>query len=296
MEMTEETTNSKAYRPLVSVLMTVYNRQDFIGEAIESVLKSSYPIFELIIVDDCSKDNSVEIVQGYVSKDSRISLYVNEKNLGDYCNRNKAATYAKGKYIKYLDSDDKFYDFSLDYCVNIMEQNPGAKWGLLSFANEDEGILLTPEQSMRRHFITKPFLTIGPDGSIYKKEFFEKIGGFSTIYGPANDVFTNIMAAANGNLVLMTKDFFYYRLHDGQEMNNRYGYLFNNYCLNKDLFSFLKVFFTRKEILYLENKNKRRFTLNILRYFLDTLNFPKTYFAIKQAKFSIKDAFQGIFH
>ena len=281
---------------LVSVLMTVYNREKYIAEAIESVLASTFRNFELIIVDDSSKDNSFAIAQTFACIDNRVRVYKNEKNLGDYPNRNIAASYATGKYLKYLDSDDKFYSFSLDYCVNIMEKNPLAAWGLLSFIKEDEAILLTPIQSMRRHFFIKPFLTIGPDGSIYRKEFFDEIGGFSTIYGPANDYYTNIIAATQGNLILMTKDFFYYRIHEGQEKNNLYGYLYNNYLLLKDATPFLKIFFSKNQLLYIENKNSRRFTLNIFKYFLRTFNLTKTLYALKQARFSIKDAFYGIFH
>lgn len=69
--------------PLVCVLMTVYNRENYISQAIESVLKSSYQHWELIIVDDRSKDNSEEIVKIDETKDSRIKVKVNEKkNLG----------------------------------------------------------------------------------------------------------------------------------------------------------------------------------------------------------------------
>lgn len=281
---------------LVSVLMTVYNREVFIVEAIESVLASTLKNFELIIVDDCSTDNSVAIAKMYAAKDNRIRVYSNDKNLGDYPNRNIAASFATGKYIKYLDSDDKFYDFSLAYCVNIMEENPNAAWGLLSFYKGDEAVILTPKQSITRHFFIKPFLTTGPDGSIYKKEFFDKIGGFSTIYGPANDYYTNIISATKGNLILMTKDFFYYRIHEGQEKNNQYGYLYNNYCLLKNATPYLKDFFTNNQLLYIKNKNSRRFIFNILKYFLQTFNLTKTLFAIRQARFSLKDTFQGIFH
>src|SRR5450631_4104476 len=110
--------------PLVSVLMTSYNHDEYIAEAIESVLNSTYTNFELIIVDDISKDNSVEIARSYELKDKRIRLFVNEKNLGDYPNRNRAASYAKGKYLKYVDCDDKLFDFSLQYCVQQMEKYP----------------------------------------------------------------------------------------------------------------------------------------------------------------------------
>lgn len=282
--------------PLVSVLMTAYNREAYIGDAIESVLNSTYKNFELIIVDDRSSDGTVEIANSYANNDKRVLVYINEENLGDYRNRNKAASYAKGKYIKYLDSDDKFYDFSLAYCVTTMENNPSAEWGLLSFSKEDESVLLKPFESLKRHFFEKPFLSIGPDGSIYKNDFFKMINGFSTKYGPANDVYTNFFAASMGNLVLLTKDFFFYRLHDGQEMNNKFGYLYHNYNVTKDALPFLKNFFSTQEIAFIENKNKRRFTLNVMRYYLKTFNFSRTIFAIRQTQFSLKDALRGIFH
>ena len=81
--------------PLVSVLITSYNREKYIGDAIQSVLDSTYKNFELIIVDDMSTDNSVGIAKSFEKKDNRIKVYINEANLGDYPNRNKAASLLK---------------------------------------------------------------------------------------------------------------------------------------------------------------------------------------------------------
>src|SRR5450631_1699837 len=113
-------------KPFVSVLMTAYNREKYIAEAIESVLASTYTNFEFIIVDDGSVDTTVEIARSFELKDSRVKLYINEKNLGDYPNRNKAASYAKGKYLKYLDSDDMIFKDSLLKMVNAIEKYPDA--------------------------------------------------------------------------------------------------------------------------------------------------------------------------
>ncbi len=85
-------------QPLVSVLMTPYNREQYLPEAIESVLDSCYKNFELIIVDDNSNDGTLNIAKAYETKDKRIKVYVNENHLGDYANRNQAASYAGGKY------------------------------------------------------------------------------------------------------------------------------------------------------------------------------------------------------
>src|SRR5918993_1638629 len=122
--------------PLVSVLMTAYNREKYIGEAIESVLSSTYTNFELIITDDCSNDRTVPIAKEYADKDGRVKVFVNEKNLGDYKNRNQAASYARGKYIKYLDSDDMMYPYTLQIMVGFMEQFPDAGFGLCTVPDQ----------------------------------------------------------------------------------------------------------------------------------------------------------------
>ena len=122
-------------KPLASVLMTAYNREDFIAEAIESVIASTYENWELIIVDDQSKDRTVEIIKKYVALDERIKLYVNDINLGDYSNRNKAASYARGKYIKYVDSDDIIYPHCLQVMIASMEKFPIACIGFANYWN-----------------------------------------------------------------------------------------------------------------------------------------------------------------
>ena len=145
----------KAEQPLVSVLMTAYNREKFIGEAIESVLASTYANFELIIVDDGSSDTTVSIAKSYAVKDERIKIYINEKNIGDYNNRNKAAGYANGKYIKYVDSDDIIYPESLSIFVQSMEKFPEAAVGIMSSQGQDEQpfpFLMQPQEAYYYHF------------------------------------------------------------------------------------------------------------------------------------------------
>ncbi len=76
--------------------MTTYNREKYLVQAVESVLASTYENFELIIVDDQSKDRSLAIAQELAAKDTRIRVVLNEKNMGDYPNRNKAASLRRG--------------------------------------------------------------------------------------------------------------------------------------------------------------------------------------------------------
>ena len=90
---------------LVSIIMPSYNTAEYIEKSIESVILQTYPCWELIIVDDCSKDNTDEIVNSYLC-DGRIKYLKNEKNSGAAVSRNRALREAKGKWIAFLDSDD----------------------------------------------------------------------------------------------------------------------------------------------------------------------------------------------
>lgn len=168
--------------PLVSVLMTAYNRQQYIAEAIESVLASTYKNFELIIVDDCSIDNTVAIAKSYEEKDSRIKVFANEQNLGDYPNRNKAASYAKGKYIKYLDSDDIMYPHCLEVMVNAMEKFPEACYGLSSVGNVSFPFpqCITPSEAYKEHFGGLGHFERAPGSAIILKRVFDEVGGFKS--------------------------------------------------------------------------------------------------------------------
>jgi glycosyltransferase involved in cell wall biosynthesis len=168
-------------RPLVSVLTTCFNRADFIGEAIESVRASSYQDFELIVVDDCSTDESYSIAKAYQQQDDRVRVYRNENNLGDYPNRNEAARHARGKYIKYLDSDDLIYPHGLEVMVTCMESVPGAGYGLS--ANGDTNGLYPSKLSAREAYIENFFennlFGRAPGSSIINREAFWSVDGFS---------------------------------------------------------------------------------------------------------------------
>ena len=106
--------------PLVSVVMTAYNRERYVGAAIESVLAQTFADFELIVVDDGSVDRTVEVARQY-EDDPRLRIVLNERNLGDYPNRNRAAALARGRFLKYHDSDDVMYPHCLSTMVGPLD-------------------------------------------------------------------------------------------------------------------------------------------------------------------------------
>jgi glycosyltransferase involved in cell wall biosynthesis len=107
---------------LVSIIMPSYNTGRFIKETIESVLAQSYPAWELIIVDDCSTDDTDDVVSQYLA-DKRIRYIKNDTNSGAAVSRNKALREAKGKWIAFLDSDDLWEKNKLENQIKFMEEN-----------------------------------------------------------------------------------------------------------------------------------------------------------------------------
>lgn len=108
---------------LVSIITPAYNAEKYIAETIESVLNQTYQNWEMIIVNDCSKDNTEKIVQSYILKDKRIRLISLENNGGVAVARNVAIKNAKGRYIAFLDSDDIWKKEKLQKQVGFMRMN-----------------------------------------------------------------------------------------------------------------------------------------------------------------------------
>lgn len=108
-------------RGLVSVIMPSFNTEKYINDSINSVLRQTYDNFELIIVDDCSSDNSVEVIKKY--DDSRIRLIVNTSNKGAAFSRNRALIESKGEWIAFLDSDDLWEPKKLEEQIKFMQES-----------------------------------------------------------------------------------------------------------------------------------------------------------------------------
>jgi glycosyltransferase involved in cell wall biosynthesis len=199
--------------------MTSYNRGKYIGAAIESVLAATYTNFELIIVDDCSTDRTVEIAKSYAEKDKRIKIFINEHNLGQFKNRNVAAKYATGIYLKYLDSDDLIYPTGLEVLVNMMEKFPEAGYGLCSLEQDDDRIFpfeLKPDEAYERHFWKRiPLFHKAPLSSIIRRDIFHQIDGFTNPSGEG-DYEMWLRLSANYSVVLMPEGIAWYRVHDEQ--------------------------------------------------------------------------------
>ena len=109
-------------KPIVTVLMPVYNGKNYLNEAIESVLCQTLTNFEFLIVDDASTDNSIDLINSY--NDSRIKLLKNKNNIGQTASLNKGLEMAQGKYIARFDQDDVCLPKRLEEQVAFFKKNP----------------------------------------------------------------------------------------------------------------------------------------------------------------------------
>ncbi|MBC6697796.1 glycosyltransferase family 2 protein [Hymenobacter puniceus] len=109
--------------PLVSVIIPVYNAGEYLRPAIDSILQQTFQDFELIIVDDCSRDESLAVARSYEA-DPRVTVLANAQNKGRSFSDNYGAEYARGKYIAKMDADDIALPHRLQTQVDFLEQNP----------------------------------------------------------------------------------------------------------------------------------------------------------------------------
>ena len=139
--------------PKVTVIIPLYNHAKFVAEAIQSALEQTYQNIELIIVDDCSTDNSVDIIKTFV--DNRITILVNEINIGASATVNKIINMAKGEYIALLNSDDIWMPDKLEKQLAFLENN--LKYvAVFSYAEiiDEDGVVFKD----KAHFYSKVFI------------------------------------------------------------------------------------------------------------------------------------------
>lgn len=106
--------------PLVSVVLAAYNGERFLEQQIDSILDQTYPNLELIIVDDCSSDNTPAILNKYVQRDTRVKVFANSQNLGYVRNFEKGLLLASGDYIAPSDQDDIWMDNKISLLMKEM--------------------------------------------------------------------------------------------------------------------------------------------------------------------------------
>lgn len=138
-------------QPLITVVMPNYNGHRFVEQAIDSVLNQTYQNFELLVVDDCSKDDSLQLIQRKAQSDKRIRVIALEHNAGVANVRNRGIKEAKGKYIALLDNDDLWTEDKLERQLAIAERGADIVYCSYDFIDEQNKTIkksfIVPQQT-----------------------------------------------------------------------------------------------------------------------------------------------------
>ena len=201
---------------LVSIIMPVYNLEKYIASSIQSILRQTYSNIELIIVDDCSTDNSYEIARTF--KDERIRLFRNSENRGVVYSRNFAISKAKGVYIAINDGDDISHPRRIEYQVSYMEQHPDiGVLGTFAFIIDDRGkirddmrLYSNSEELKIVNMFTSPFL----NSSTLARSCLLKENPYSEEFVMGQDSELWLRLSAKTKFYTLKRRLLFYRVHN----------------------------------------------------------------------------------
>lgn len=133
--------------PFFSIIIPVYNTEDYISRCLQSCLEQTFGDFEIIIIDDCGEDNAISIALKYAQQDARIQIIRNKKNLGLFATRIVGEKHSKGQYIIHLDSDDFLVNHTCEKIFQTIQENNLSEIDLLRF-----NATTYPDNQSQQHF------------------------------------------------------------------------------------------------------------------------------------------------
>lgn len=211
--------------PLVSVLIPAYNAGRFIQETIQSVLNQSLPAFELIILNDCSTDNTVQVVESF--DDDRIKLYHNEINCGIAYTRNRLVQLAQTNYLAILDADDISRPQRLEKQYKFLRENPNYAFiGASRYLIDTEGERIGERFYKYPSEVYPPLLfyhnNITQSSVMINRRYLEGIEGpYDTKLPPAEDYDLWIKLSTVGKIGNLPDKLIFYRIHQSSISNSR---------------------------------------------------------------------------
>lgn len=275
---------------LISIAMCSYNGERFIKEQIDSIIAQTYTKFELIIVDDGSKDNTINIIKDYQLKDNRIKLFQNEKNLGFVKNFEKAISLCSGDFIALADQDDVWKKDKIEVFIRNIGQN------MLIYS---DAILIDQYSRKTGHQLVRPsnYLVKGKCNKAFI--FYNCVSGNTLMFRKElvkdiipipkeitfHDIWIAFLASSKGTITFTNEPMTYYRRYNEQITRNvtkdyksirdRLNKKENSYLLHaQNLVNYCKAFRNVKD---LDDEIK-----NILDILIDHYsNYKKGYFSFK---------------
>ncbi|MDN6731725.1 MAG: glycosyltransferase family 2 protein, partial [Atopostipes suicloacalis] len=201
----------------VSVIMPTYNAIETIEKAVQSLLYQSYQNFEIIIVDDQSKDGTMGLLKLLKKSDSRIQVYQNEKNRKSAYTRNRAIQMSTGEYVMQLDDDDYCDSKRMEKQVNFLKANKKIDFvGSNCYLFDAQGVygnMKFPKQPSKEDLLnTSPFMN---PSVMFRRESLEKVNGYrvskETIRGQDYDLYLRMYSAGLQGYNIQENLIFYYK-------------------------------------------------------------------------------------
>lgn len=259
----------------ISIAMATYNGEKYIAKQLDSILSQSFSDFELIICDDCSSDSTIDIINKYLINDSRISLFVNKKNIGFKNNFEKILSYCNGEYVAFADQDDIWNKNHLLELYNNIK-NCNVICGDNSFIDEkDNKIGINFYESNLFSLVKYPnnfdiLLKIILSGNCFQGTSMLIKKSFLDLHLPIpdnfyfHDLWFASIACSQDSFKVIEKSITYYRQHDTQVTKTYHK------KLNK--IELIKTLLTKCSVKYVEELNKLiKFLTN--KFIISKLNF-----------------------
>ena len=208
-------------KPEISVIMSVYNGETYLVEAIESVRNQTFKNWELIVINDCSTDSTAKILEDFSLKDERIKVYTNEVNLKLPTSLNKAISLAEGKYIARMDADDISLPDRLEKQYKFMEENRDVALSSCRFMTVKNGVYMSGgaggrcdcEALRAMLLVANPILH---PGVIAKSEVMKRFNYDTTLTCTEDLELWTRMVTEKQKIEILPECLLIYRLHDKQ--------------------------------------------------------------------------------
>lgn len=205
-------------QPLFSILVANYNNGKFFKDCFESIISQTYQNFEVIVVDDCSTDDSIEIIRKLTKEDARFKIYQNEKNQGTGYTKHRCSDLATGEICAFLDPDDAITENALQICVEEHQNDincalvySDSLWCDAELKNGKRHHYKQVENGNPYFFNQAEIFHFAP----YKNSFYKKTGGTDPTLKRAVDQDLYLKLYEVGTVKHIAEALYLYRIHDG---------------------------------------------------------------------------------
>lgn len=207
--------------PEISAIMSVYNGEAYLKEAIDSVINQTFVDWELIIINDCSTDSTEDILSAFAEKDKRIKVYTNEVNMKLPASLNRAISLCSGKYIARMDADDICLPDRFEKQYRFMEDNKDVSLSSCRFMTMKNGVYASGGAGGRcdNDALRAMLLVANPilhPGVIAKSDVMKRFGYDTTLTCTEDLELWTRMAIADQKIQIQPECLLIYRLHDKQ--------------------------------------------------------------------------------